>query len=75
MKNKRLLPLIFLLSAFSAGGCSSNEERIIIRVLNSADYIYEAEEEGFYCEEEGRYVSKDEVSGNDDKKARDALCY
>lgn len=66
MKNKRLLPLIFLLSAFSAGGCSSNEERIVIRVLNSADYIYEAEEEGFYCEEEGRYVSKDEVSGNDE---------
>ena len=67
MKNKRLLPLIFLLSAFSAGGCSSNEERIVIRVLNSADYIYEAEEEGFYCEEEGRYVSKEEVSGNDEE--------
>ena len=67
MKNKHLLPLVFLLTAFSAGGCSSNEERVVIRVLNSADYIYEASEEGFYCEEEGRYIPEKEVSGNDEE--------
>lgn len=67
MKNKHLLPLVFLLSAFSAGGCSSsNEQRVVIRVLNSADYIYEADEEGYYCEEEGRYIPADQVSGNDE---------
>ena len=66
MKNKKLLPLVLLLASFSAAGCSNNEERIIIRVLNSADYIYEADEEGYYCEEEGRYVSSNDVTGNDE---------
>ena len=66
MKNKLVWPIIFLLSAFSCAGCSSNEERIVIRVLNSADYIYEAEEEGFYCEEEARYIPTNQVEGNEE---------
>lgn len=67
MKNKRLLPVIFMLAAFSASGCSNNEEKIVIRVLNAADYIYEAEEEGYYCEEEGKYIPEDEVTGSDEE--------
>lgn len=68
MKYSKLLPLVFLLSAFSAGGCaSSNENRIVIRVLNAADYIYEADEEGFYCEECARYFPLEELSGNEEE--------
>lgn len=67
MKNKKFLPFVFLLTAFSAGGCASNEEKIVIRVLNSADYIYEADEEGFYCEEEGKYIPEDKVTGDDEE--------
>ena len=68
MKNKKLLPLVLLLAAFSASGCStSDKERIVIRVLNSADYIYEAEEEGFYCETCEEYIPLDEVSGNEEE--------
>ena len=66
MKNKRLLPIVFLLSAFSAGGCASqNKEKIVIRVLNAADYIYEAEEEGYYCEECAEYIPSDKVKEED----------
>ena len=66
MKNKRLLPIVFLLSAFSAGGCASQgKEKIVIRVLNAADYIYEAEEEGYYCEECAEYIPEDKVKEED----------
>ena len=65
MKNFKFLPFVFLLTAFSASGCSSNEERIIIRVLNSADYIYEAEEEGYFCEECNEYIPEDKLTEED----------
>ena len=46
MKNKLALIPVFLLSALTAAGCSQGEEvDYVIRVLNSADYIYEAETE------------------------------
>ena len=46
MKNKLVLIPVFLLAALSASGCSSSERvDYVIRVLNSADYIYEAETE------------------------------
>lgn len=46
MKNKLLLMPVFLLAVLSASGCSSNDEaEYVLRVLNSADYIYEAETE------------------------------
>ena len=65
MKNKYLLSVVFLLSAFSAGGCSSSsKDKIVIRVLNAADYIYEADEEGYYCEECGEYVT--DVKGDEE---------
>lgn len=67
MKNKKLLPLVLLLASFSCAGCSNNEQRIVIRVLNAADYIYEADEEGYYCEEEGKYIPLEEVSGSDEE--------
>ena len=68
MKNKYLLPIVFLLSAFSAAGCSSaSKDKIVIRVLNAADYIYEASEEGYYCEEEEKYVSESEVKYNEEE--------
>lgn len=38
-----LLPISFL-SALLASGCSSNSNKIVLRILNAADYIYEAEE-------------------------------
>ncbi len=63
MQTKRFsLFSALLLGALSCAGCSTNndKEKIIIRVLNSADYIYEADEEGYYCEECGKYLSKDE---------------
>lgn len=56
MKNKFLLPAVFLLATFSASGCSKAKDKIIIRVLNSADYIYEADEEGWYVEATDKYV-------------------
>lgn len=57
MRNYKLLPFVALLAAFSAAGCASKDQnRIVIRVLNSADYIYEAEEEGWFVEETNEYV-------------------
>lgn len=62
MRKQFTYPFIFLLAMFSASGCSnSNEQRIIIRVLNAADYIYEAEQEGYYCEECHEYISANDV--------------
>ena len=60
-KNKFALFGALLLAALGCSGCSSsNEQKIIIRVLNSADYIYEAKEEGYKCDECDKYLSKDE---------------
>lgn len=74
MKNSKFLPFIFLLSAFSASGCASKENnRIVIRVLNAADYIYEADEEGFFCEECNKYLPIEEVSGNEEEGYVDSL--
>ncbi len=74
MKNSKFLPFIFLLSAFSASGCASKENnRIVIRVLNAADYIYEADEEGFFCEECNKYLPAEEVSGNEEEGYVDSL--
>lgn len=74
MKNSKFLPFIFLLSAFSASGCASKENnRIVIRVLNAADYIYEADEEGFFCEECNKYLPTEEVSGNEEEGYVDSL--
>ena len=59
-KNKFALFGALLLGAVSCAGCSSSkQEKIIIRVLNSADYIYEAEQEGYKCEECDEYLSED----------------
>ena len=74
MKNSKFLPFIFLLSAFSASGCASKENnRIVISVLNAADYIYEADEEGFFCEECNKYLPAEEVSGNEEEGYVDSL--
>ena len=76
-----------LLGALSCAGCSSSkEEKIIIRVLNSADYIYEAKEEGYKCDECDKYLSEgeyhvehDEETGEDtyicNKCGNDAVYY
>lgn len=62
-KKKLSFCTALFLGALSCAGCASdNEEHIIIRVLNSADYIYEAEVEGYYCENEDcGYLSEDDV--------------
>ena len=63
MKIKKHLPSLFalLLSSASLAGCSSSSgEKIIIRVLNSADYIYEATQEGYFCEECNKYLDEGE---------------
>ena len=57
MRNYKLLPFVALLTAFSAAGCASKDQnRVVIRVLNAADYIYEADEEGWYVEDLDKYV-------------------
>lgn len=68
MKNKYLLGIVALLSAFSASGCSNNEEHIVIRVLNAADYIYEAEQEGYYCDECEEYFAEEDLTSETDEE-------
>lgn len=68
-KNKFALFGALLLGAISCAGCSSSsKDKIIIRVLNSADYIYEADEEGVYCEECGEYLSEDKYTSSIDEE-------
>ena len=55
----KTLPL-FLLCAPALAGCAS-KDTIVIRILNSADYIYEAEKNEYYCDECGDYVSRKSV--------------
>lgn len=62
MRKQIAYPFIFLLTLFSASGCSSDgTKHVVIRVLNAADYIYEAEQEGYYCEECHEYISSKDV--------------
>ena len=62
-KNKLALFGALLLGAASCAGCSSSsKEKIIIRVLNSADYIYEAAEEGYKCDECDKYLEEGEYT-------------
>ena len=73
LKKKLSLFAVLLLGAMSCAGCSSDsKDKIIIRVLNSADYIYEAEEEGYKCDECGDYVDFDdtEIKVIDDEEVR-----
>ena len=57
-----------LLGALSCAGCSSStSEKIIIRVLNSADYIYEAKEEGVFCSACDKYLDDDEFTSEVDE--------
>ena len=68
-KNKFALFGALLLGAISCAGCSSSsKDKIIIRVLNSADYIYEADEEGVYCEECGKNLSETEYTSSIDEE-------
>lgn len=66
MRKQLNISFALLLSLFSLSGCSNNDgkEHVVIRVLNAADYIYEAEQEGWYCEECGKYVT--DVTGDDE---------
>lgn len=61
-KNPFAISAVLLLTMMSSAGCSSNDSNhVIIRVLNSADYIYEAEKEGYYCDECGEYIPDNQV--------------
>ena len=66
-----LFPALLLLSA-SLTGCSKNDkDKIIIRVLNSADYIYEADEEGVFCSECDRYLEENEYHTEVDEETKE----
>ena len=63
LKNKLAFFGALLLGAASCAGCSSSsKDKIIIRVLNSADYIYEASEEGVFCSACNEYLDEDEYT-------------
>jgi len=69
MKNYKFLPFVFLLTAFSAAGCSSSsKDKIVIRVLNAADYIYEASEEGWYVEAKDKYVDFESLTYDEENE-------
>lgn len=70
MRKQLNISFALLLSLFSLSGCSSNDEkRVVIRVLNAADYIYEAKQEGYYYldEDEAKvYISENKVTGDEE---------
>lgn len=56
----KLLP-IALVSVGALSGCNKKEKIRVLHVYNSEDYIYEAEEEGFYCDECEDYINEKDV--------------
>lgn len=59
-KLRKTIPFLFasLCSVAALSGCSTKEkEKRVLRVFNTEDYIYECEEEGFYCDECEDYVN------------------
>ena len=56
----KFLPII-LFTAPALAGCNKSKDNIVIRVLNSADYIYEAEKNEYYCDECGDYDSIEDI--------------
>jgi len=56
------LSAISLFSLVALSGCGkSDDNKIVIRVLNAADYIYLADENAYYCENCGEYYEQDAV--------------
>lgn len=63
----KFLPII-LFTAPALAGCNKSKDNIVIRVLNSADYIYEAEKNEYYCDECGDYVARSSVQESYDEE-------
>lgn len=58
---------VALFSIVALSGCSSSKATgRVLRVLNCEDYIYECEEEGWWCEECQKYVPESETKLDDE---------
>ena len=64
-KFRKLLPFlpVALFSVVSLSGCGgkNGSEKRVLRILNSEDYIYEADKDAYYCDECEKYIDDKDV--------------
>ena len=64
-KFRKIMPFfpvaLFAIAALSGCSSNSNSGKRVLRILNSEDYIYEAEKNEYYCDECENYINKNDV--------------
>lgn len=64
-KFRKIMPFfpvaLFAIAALSGCSSNSNSGKRVLRILNSEDYIYEAEKNEYYCDECEDYINKNDV--------------